>query len=235
MQSKGIFCLTTIGLSLCLSTLTGAVESVVSTEFTEGIETEASHESGIKPVAFYSQSSRNPFWYAGVEALFMGIDADTGGRITMSFDDSTTAGTEISIADGQGLNNFGFAPRITLGRQLSDNWAVAGRYFTLASADSRFPHLAPGTTPLPTFGTYLSKDDARLYAIDLEAIRSAYVGKTKINASIGARHASVDVDSEVFAFGVITTGNFVNLNLSNGCAIRWNWSCRRSLVPSANS
>ena len=150
--------------------------------------------------------------------MFLDVNADTGGRITMSFNDNTTAGTEISFADGTGLDNFSYAPRLTLGRQINDKWAVAGRYFTLASNDNRFPHLTPGTTPLPTFGTYLEKDDARLYYIDIEAIRSAYIGKTKIDTSIGARHGSIDVDSELFGFGVITTGNFANINMSNGCA-----------------
>lgn len=161
---------------------------------------------------------RNPFWFASSETLFLDVDADTGGRITLSFDDSGTAGTEIAFDTGTGFYDYAAGSRLTLGRQFGERWGVAGHYFSLDDSSTEFPHLVPGTVPLPTFGTYTETDIVKMYSMDIEAIRSFHPGQTKIDASIGARHASIDVDSQLHAFGVITTGNFTNLNLSNGCA-----------------
>lgn len=175
-------------------------------------------DSSVETVAFHNHMRRgkNPFWFAGVDMLFAGVDADSGGRITASFNDNTTVGTEISFNTGTGLDDFAYAPRIVLGRQFNEDWGLAVRYFHLSDNLTRFPTLTPGTVPLPTFGTYTETNTANMDVLDLEAVRSFYRGKTKIDASLGARHAAYDAQSLFHAFGVITTGNFVNLNLSNG-------------------
>jgi hypothetical protein len=178
-------------------------------------------DSSLEPVQFLGAraAERNPFCYASAEMLFLDINADTGGRVTASFNDNTTAGTEISFNTGTGVQDeMGVGGRIVIGRQFSDKWGIAARYFHLEDHETGFPRLTPGTTPLPTFGTYTETDTAKLYSIDLEAVRSFNPGRTKIDTTFGARQASLDVDSLFHAFGVITTGNFVNLNLSNGCA-----------------
>lgn len=218
MQTNGLVFCAAISLSLYFTSTCLAFDQDTSSIVHQSLATKSPEDSVIEPVYFHCQQCSNSFWYVGADVLFLDINADSGGQITMSFNDTDTVGTDISIVDGHGLDDFGYAPRLTLGRQLSDKWAVAGRYFTLAAADSGFPELAPGTTPQPNFATFLSKNESRHYTIDLEAVRSFFRGKTKIDTSIGARHASLDVDSEVFAFGVFTTGNFVNLNLSNGSA-----------------
>jgi hypothetical protein len=179
-------------------------------------------DSSVAPVQFLGDivaEDRNPFCYASAEMLFLDINGDTGGRITASFDDSGTGGTEISFRTGTGVQDeFGVGSRIVVGRQFSEKWGIAGRYFHFENTETGFPRLTPGTTPLPTFGTYTETDTLKMYAIDLEAVRSFNPGKTKIDYSFGGRQASLDVDSLFHAFGVITTGNFTNLNLSNGCA-----------------
>lgn len=179
-------------------------------------------DSSLEPVQFLSgvgAEERNPFCYASAEMLFFDINADTGGRVTASFDDSDTAGTEISFNTGTGVQDeMGVGGRIVVGRQFSDKWGIAARYFHLEDTETGFPRLTPGTTPLPTFGTYTETDTLKMYSIDLEAVRSFNPGRTKIDTTFGARQASIDVDSLFHAFGVITTGNFANLNLSNGSA-----------------
>lgn len=186
------------------------------------LESSIEQDAAIDTVAFHRSSgaaARNPYFYGSAEMLFLDINADTGGRITASFDDSGTAGTEISFRTGTGVQDeFGIGARMVIGRQFSDKWGIAARYFHLEDTETGFPRLTPGTTPLPTFGTYTETDTLKMYAIDLEAVRSFNPGKTKIDTTFGARQASLDVDSLFHAFGVITTGNFANLNLSNGCA-----------------
>jgi hypothetical protein len=179
-------------------------------------------DSSLQPVQYLSGVSageRNPFCYASAEMLFLDINADTGGRITASFDDSNTAGTEISFNTGTGVQDeMGVGGRIVIGRQFSDKWGIAARYFHLEDYETGFPRLTQGTTPLPTFGTYTETDTLKMYSIDLEAVRSFNPGRTKIDATFGGRQASLDVDSLFNASGTIITGHFANLNLSNGCA-----------------
>jgi hypothetical protein len=186
------------------------------------LRTTVENDPAVDTVAFHRSTgtaSRNPYFYGSAEMLFLDINADTGGRITASFDDSGTGGTEISFRTGTGVQDeFGIGSRFVVGRQITDKWGIAGRYFHLEDTETGFPRLTPGTTPLPTFGTYTETDTLKMYSIDLEAVRSFNPGKTKIDATFGGRQASLDVDSLFHAFGVITTGNFANLNLSNGCA-----------------
>ena len=47
-------------------------------------------------------------------------------------------------------------------------------------------------------------------------VRSFQPGKWKIDGSFGARHANISSRSDFLAFGVFTTGNFINLTLQDG-------------------
>lgn len=228
MKTKGLVFSGAIALPLFFGTISLA-ENIVELPSIEQslaaattLDYTIEQDSAVDPVAFLhstGMATRNPYFYGGVEMLFLDINADTGGRITASFDDSGTAGTEISFRTGTGVQDeFGIGSRFVVGRQFSDKWGIAGRYFHLENYETGFPRLTPGTTPLPTFGTYTETDTLKMYAFDLEAVRSFNPGKTKIDYSFGGRQASLDVDSLFHAFGVITTGNFANLNLSNGCA-----------------
>jgi hypothetical protein len=229
MKTNGLVFRGALALPLLLSSICSADE-VQLPSITQALATATDLEvsssvmisdSALEPVQFLGARTveRNPFCYATAEMLFLDINADTGGRVTASFNDNTTVGTEISFNTGTGVQDeMGVGGRIVIGRQFSDKWGIAARYFHLEDHETGFPRLTPGTTPLPTFGTYTETDTAKLYSIDLEAVRSFNPGRTKIDTTFGARQASLDVDSLFHAFGVITTGNFVNLNLSNGCA-----------------
>jgi hypothetical protein len=229
MKTNGLVFRGALALPLLLSSICPADE-VQLPSITQALATATDLEvsssvmisdSSLEPVQFLGAraTERNPFCYATAEMLFLDINADTGGRVTASFNDNTTVGTEISFNTGTGVQDeMGVGGRIVIGRQFSDKWGIAARYFHLEDHETGFPRLTPGTTPLPTFGTYTETDTLKMYSIDLEAVRSFNPGRTKIDTSFGGRQASLDVDSLFHAFGVITTGNFVNLNLSNGCA-----------------
>jgi hypothetical protein len=159
---------------------------------------------------------RRPFWFAGTEFTFMGVDASTGGRTTLSFDDSGTAGTDLQLAGRDGVQDFAYAPRFWLGRHFGERWGVVGRFWHLEDAQATGGIPVEGTTPLPNFATITDAGRVEMYTIDVEAIRSLRPGKWKIDGTIGARHASMGVDSSLTAFGVFTSGNFVNMTLANG-------------------
>lgn len=159
-----------------------------------------------------------PFWFAGTEVTFLGFDARTGGQVNLSFSDTTAPGVStVSILDGNGLQDFAYAPRVWLGRQISENWAVVGRFWQLTDFATKDPTPAPGTTFTGTnFATITDTSRVRLSTIDIEGIRSFTTASWKVDASLGVRHASLEAQSAVVAFGVFTTGNFVNVALSNG-------------------
>ncbi len=162
--------------------------------------------------------NRDPLWFAGVEATFLDVRSRTGGRITASFDDSDTAGTEIAFRDGEGIDTVSLAPRFWLGRQFGERWGVVGRYWRLEDSELSRPDLNTDlvTTPLPTFGTYEQRDRVEGYTIDVEGVRTFRPGKWTFDGTIGARHLSMLNESQFHAFGVITSGNFANLLLANG-------------------
>ncbi|MGI8981927.1 MAG: hypothetical protein ACR2FY_22065 [Pirellulaceae bacterium] len=162
------------------------------------------------------QACYGPSWFTGAEITFMGYDARTGGRINLSFDDSGTAGTDYSVRDGNNAQSLTYTPRIWIGRQFGEKWGVVGRFWNLTDFTTHRPEPVPGQVNLTNFATKTEFDRARLYTIDIEAIRSFTPGKWKIDGTIGARQASILTDAKIDVFGVFTTGNFVNMSLSNG-------------------
>lgn len=157
---------------------------------------------------------RDPHWFGGVEMTFLKINANQRGVISLSFDDSDTAGTDFQAQPVSGLDSFAYAPRMWIGRQFGDHWGTAVRFWSVNDFD-----LGPTEAvnpPLPNFATILTQSQAALYSIDLDLIRSFGDGDVwKIDTMFGARYASYSSRAEVFAFGVFTTGNFVNLTLQN--------------------
>ncbi len=158
------------------------------------------------------------FWFAGAEATMLQANVRSGGIITASFSDTTAPGVStIAFRDGDGINKLGIAPRLWLGRQLTQNWGILVRYWDLSVAEKHFPGLNSAIPPTGTnFGTFEERDSARLYAADLELVRSFYGYGWKLDALGGARRAHIDCTSDFLGFGVFTTGNFVNLTLQNG-------------------
>ncbi len=108
-------------------------------------------------------------------------------------------------------------PRLTLGRRISDKWAVQGRFYSLESLKTKFPGPNPN---IPTvganFATFDETDQLKMNMLDIELIRSFEWGRFELDALVGARHTYIDSDSAFTGFGVFTTGNFINLRLSNG-------------------
>ena len=165
-------------------------------------------------------AGRMPFWFAGTEMTVLNVNARSGGIITASFSDTTAPGVSTFAAvDGNGLNDkFAVAPRIWGGRQFGEKWALVGRYWELETSEINSP---PAPNPaIPNtgsnFATIFEQDRAHFRTADLELVRSFRPGKWKIDGSFGGRHAHIGVRSDFLAFGVFTTGNFVNLTLQNG-------------------
>jgi hypothetical protein len=177
--------------------------------------------SGESPRSWWmGDPGRMPFWFAGTEMTIMNVNARSGGIITASFSDTTAPGVStFATRDGNGVNDqVAYAPRIWLGRQFGEKWGIAGRFWNLQNTDQNSP---PAPNPaIPNtgtnFATIFETDRARMQTEDLELIRSFRPGKWKIDGTLGARHAQIGVDSDVLAFGVFTTGNFINLTLQNG-------------------
>src|SRR3954466_7352078 len=91
------------------------------------------------------------FWFAGVEATLLQTIVRSGGHITASFSDTTAPGVATrAFRDGDGINRFGYAPRLWIGRQLTENWGIVGRYWDLTTVRSRVPDANPA---IPNVGT----------------------------------------------------------------------------------
>jgi hypothetical protein len=159
------------------------------------------------------------FWFAGMETTILNLNARSGGIITASFSDTTAPGVStFATIDGNGVTDrFTYAPRIWGGRQFGENWAIVGRFWQLEVSDNHIPAPNPSIPNVGTnFATIFEVDKAKLRTADIELVRNFRPGKWKIEGTIGARHAHIGVDSDFLAFGVFTTGNFVNLTLQNG-------------------
>jgi hypothetical protein len=116
------------------------------------------------------------------------------------------------------VNDWGYAPRIWLGAQLTDVWGVRARYWRLSDTDTHPPDVTPGFTPVGTnFATFEDTDHMEAWTVDVEAVRTAKFGAWELEGFVGGRHADFATDSNLLAFGVFTTGNFVNITLQNSC------------------
>ncbi len=157
--------------------------------------------------------------YAGAEFSALHISSQTGGRTTLSFSDTTAPGVATAaFNEAGGVSNWGYSPRVWLGLQLTNKWGVRGRYWRLSDSDSHLP--TPSTT-IPTvgtnFATFTDTDRVQAWNWDIEGVRSAQWGQWKADVFVGGRHASFQTESSLLAFGVFTTGNFVNMTLQNSC------------------
>ena len=161
---------------------------------------------------------RSGFWFAGAEATMLSADVRSGGAITASFSDTTAPGVSTAaFLDGDGLDKFAFGPRVWVGRQLNDRWGLVGRYWDLSAASLHEPDRNPNIASTgANFATFEQNDTAHLYTADLELVRSFDPWGWKLDAMAGVRAAHIDASSDFLAFGVFTTGNFINLTLQNG-------------------
>ena len=151
-----------------------------------------------------------PFWFAQTEMTFMGVDSSTRGSAGLTLDTAATAGIEVVGASDGGYDDFTYAPRIVLGRQLSEDWAVAGRFWYLSDFDSE--------TQVPSVAAPIALGaDSRIkmYTTDLEVIRSGQRGDWKLDGSAGVRHASLDVASSLSAAALFPAASFAQSNSSS--------------------
>jgi hypothetical protein len=144
----------------------------------------------------------------------------TGGHITASFSDTTAPGVSTAaFRDGNGIDKFAFAPRLWVGRQITQHFGIVARYWDLTVVEAHRPAANPAIPSTGTnFATFEETDNARLYAADLEAMGTFAVGNWKLDVLGGVRRAHIQAKSDFLAFGVFTTGNFINLTLQNGFA-----------------
>ena len=158
--------------------------------------------------------------YAGTEFTAYEVESETGGRTTLTFSDTTAPGVStVSFNDLGGVDDVGYAPRLWLGVQLTDKWGARGRYWRLSDTDVHFPDLNPAIPPTGTnFATIFTTDHVEAWTSDIEVVRNIEWRGWKADAFAGGRHARFESDSDLLAFGVFTTGHFVNLTLQNSCS-----------------
>ncbi len=140
---------------------------------------------------------------------FLYVDSLPGGRITFSVDDSDTGGTDFAVSDEGGFQDYTYAPRLFVGRRVSENWSIVARYWHLDAFDNSIPDSPEGHVSLTNFLTVVETGSVELSNLDLEAIRSGEVGCWKIDGTFGARHSSFYADQTLNTFGVFTSGNFL--------------------------
>jgi hypothetical protein len=228
VKTNGLVRCAALALSVALATANFAEDAVdsisesVSTSFSESLT--ASDTADASSGSLLDEANCNcccrgsRFWFAGAEATMLQANVRSGGLLTASFSDTTAPGVStIAFRDGDGINKLGVAPRLWIGRQLTQNWGIVARYWDLTVAEKQFPQQNPAIPSTGTnFATFEERNTARLYAADLELMRSFYTLGWKIDALGGVRRAHIDCTSDFLAFGVFTTGNFINLTLQNG-------------------
>lgn len=237
MKTKGLVRIAALVLPLLLPQLgRAAEESTTPSLLDEALFLEAEDYAAelVEPSTLIEDASVTPaahrsgcgcrrcgtFWFAGMETTLMNVNARSGGIITASFSDTTAPGVStFATVDGNGVSDtFAYGPRIWAGRQFGERWALVGRFWNLETSDVNSPPAANPNIPNTgsNFATIFETDRAHFRTADIELVRSFQPGKWKIDGSLGARHAHIGVRSDFLAFGVFTTGNFVNLTLQNG-------------------
>ena len=159
-----------------------------------------------------------PHLYAGTEFSALRIHSRTGGTTTASFSDTTAPGVSTrAFRERNGVDDWGFAPRIWLGAEILEGWSIQGRYWRLSDSDEHVPNANPAIANVGTnFATFEETDFVNASIADAEGMKSWQWGKWKADAFVGGRHAELRSESDFLGFGVFTTGNFVNLILQNG-------------------
>jgi hypothetical protein len=170
-----------------------------------------------------------PWWqriegYAVLGAASVRATPDSGGTITASFNDNTTVGTDKSLLIEGGRNSSDYLPMGTLGARFylfpTVTLGLEAEGFSFSDAVAEAPRDAPGTTPLPNFATYREESLFKLDGSDITATAGYSRWGITAEGQVGRGNGSFRTRSELYTFGVFTTGNFVNLNLSNGTTFK---------------
>jgi hypothetical protein len=157
-----------------------------------------------------------PYMFTGAEFSFLSVDARSGGHASLTLDDTNTAGTDLRLAGADSLTDSGYAPRVWLGCRVTDCWSVVGRYWHLDDSGEDRPEAPAGAINLANLLRLSGTSHVEAYDADLEVDRAFDWGCWKVDGTVGARHASLDVNSHLSTGGVFTSGSFANLDLSDG-------------------
>jgi hypothetical protein len=185
---------------------------VVSTTF--ALSAAAIAEPRIEPSAFGSN------WFVALDGMFMQTASKTGGQVNLTLDDSNTAGTDMSLQGADGIDHEALSPRASFGWRWNFKNGVGGglqaRFFDLDDGVAGAASLTPGTTQLQNFATTSETGVLEMYTGDVEAIVGYSHWGFTVDGTYGTRSAHFKADGEIEAFGVFTTGNFIQLQFSNG-------------------
>lgn len=186
---------------------------------------------------------RPPIWIGGVEATFLAPIISGKTVETAILDVGSANGVE--VIDNLGIEKMTFAPRFWLGIN-NDGWGLVGRFWYLN--DTQY---AGETVPFgPDEFAFRGQNRLKLYTIDLEMTRSFRWYDAMLEASFGARHASVEYRSsldESASYGTTVataestsyrrfdgTGITFSLNgrhpLWRNSSLHWIWNARGSTI-----
>ncbi|MFO0883378.1 MAG: hypothetical protein U0894_04205 [Pirellulales bacterium] len=214
MKTKGLVRAAVFAIASALGSFCGASEAI-SFDTTEQMIASEAEPSLMDYVTNDGLSGGR--WYAGSEMTMLNVKATTGGIISMSFSDTTAPGVATASVRNTGIDNLTYSPRFWIGREINDCWAVQTRFWQLNSTKLE---PSPANPAIPNtgsnFATIDDLDSVKFYTLDVEAVRRFTPGAWKVDGTFGARHASFDSNAASTAFGVFTTGNFINVRLSNG-------------------
>lgn len=161
-------------------------------------------------------------WFVAMDPLVLNTRPETGGRVTLTLDDVDTPAIDLSLLGANKIESDAFAPRVTFGWKWNHTTGLTGglqaRFFDVQDATSQRARLAPGTVELPNFATPTEVSDFAAFTGDVEATLAYSHSGFTLEGSLGKRSARFRSSGKVDIFGVFTTGNFVNLQFSNGSA-----------------
>jgi hypothetical protein len=154
-----------------------------------------------------------PLFFAGADVTFFAVDARTGGHASLSLDDTNSAGTDVTLAGADGLNDLGYAPRVWLGGRIIEDWYVVGRYWRLDDSGINHPEAPAGTINLANFLRLSGPSSVEAFTADLEVQHTFDLGRWQIDGFVGARHASLDASSHLTTSGAFTAGSTAQVDL----------------------
>jgi hypothetical protein len=162
--------------------------------------------------------------YAAIGTVQARARPDSGGTITATFNDSNTPAVDKSLRIEGGRNSSHYLPVGTVGARFNQfagfTWGVELQGYSFSDTVQAPPRDAPGTTPLPNFATYRETGQFKMAGSDITATAGYSRWNLTAEGVVGWRNGSYFTRSELYYFGVFTTGNFINLNLSNGTSFK---------------
>ncbi len=137
-----------------------------------------------------------------LEPAYLQTVSRTGGRVTLSLDDTDTPGTDLAMLGATGVDHHAHAPRVLFGWRwnTANGFSVGGqaRFMDLEDATAGRASLVPGTTPLPNFATTSETNSLELYTGDLEAALAYRVPQVPVSVFVGRRISTLEGESDSF-------------------------------------